>query len=285
MNWKFYRLVFRLEAPLYVGHNKVGNIQQTYPYLPGRTFWGGLTARLGRDFPELGGYEAVGNKIHQEMVYAYFFPAICCDNEYKIYLPDLGREKQNLHELLEGYTSTAINSQKMSSEEASLHEFEVISPYTRDSGKQVFLIGYCGINADSTLLPLNTILNHIQVGGDRHYGWGQLKLETQDEINTPCISWFEGYRLEVHGNDIYLMIPEGKSLLAHTNVEISAHGSVEPLVARLWRNRLETDDKDQHLGAGQEKKYFGMYWYPGSRVDQDTWVKIGKFGLWEKTSL
>ncbi|NJK52088.1 MAG: hypothetical protein HC936_03380, partial [Leptolyngbyaceae cyanobacterium SU_3_3] len=49
MNWRAYRVVFKLKSPMHIGCGKMGNVQRTRPYVTGRVFWGALTMRLTRD--------------------------------------------------------------------------------------------------------------------------------------------------------------------------------------------------------------------------------------------
>ena len=38
-DWTAYRVVLRLRGPMHIGNGRVGNIQQTRPYVPGRNIW------------------------------------------------------------------------------------------------------------------------------------------------------------------------------------------------------------------------------------------------------
>ena len=46
MTWTVYRVTWRLLAPMHIGWRKLGNMQQTRPYVTGRNLWGAFTARL-----------------------------------------------------------------------------------------------------------------------------------------------------------------------------------------------------------------------------------------------
>ena len=43
-----YRLVFQIKSPLHIGWRRIGNLMQTQYYVPGRSFWGAVTANLTR---------------------------------------------------------------------------------------------------------------------------------------------------------------------------------------------------------------------------------------------
>jgi hypothetical protein len=79
MTWTAYHVTLRLLAPMHIGWRKLGNLQQTRPYVTGRNLWGALTARLTR---ELGSnkYEFVGKQVDDCMRFTYFYPSVSKDN-------------------------------------------------------------------------------------------------------------------------------------------------------------------------------------------------------------
>jgi len=83
MSWLCYELTFRIDTPLHIGYRKTGYIQRTRKYVPGRTFWGAVTAHLARMyFPETEErkdekvetvYRDVGEWVRKNMIFGYFF--------------------------------------------------------------------------------------------------------------------------------------------------------------------------------------------------------------------
>ncbi|MCX7597189.1 MAG: hypothetical protein N2235_26265, partial [Fischerella sp.] len=145
MTWTPYRIVFKLKSPMHIGCGKVGNVQRTRPYVTGRVFWGALTMRLTREHHQPATdsrlYQAIGEQVHQQLAYTYFYPATKANGDYKIHLP---WENEHLfrRQFLSSYASTALNYPQQSADEGLLHEVEFISPRTLDSGEQVYLVGY-----------------------------------------------------------------------------------------------------------------------------------------------
>jgi hypothetical protein len=81
MTWKAYQVTFQLLSPMHIGWRKLGNLQQTRPYLTGRTLWGALTARLTREAGGIGkDYEAIGKKVDEQLAFTYFYPSTVKDS-------------------------------------------------------------------------------------------------------------------------------------------------------------------------------------------------------------
>src|SRR5213082_2804295 len=72
MTWTAYRIVFRLLSPMHIGWRKVGNLQQTRPYVLGRSLWGALTARLTR-ISGSNDYSEIGEQVDQQLAFTYFY--------------------------------------------------------------------------------------------------------------------------------------------------------------------------------------------------------------------
>jgi hypothetical protein len=116
----------------------------------------------------------------------------------------------------------------------------------------------------------------LQVGGERKYGYGQLKLKELKEVKDQNLEHmgFRGIWKE-NENEIWLELKKNEFLWSHAkyNYNLKIKGSIEPVVGRNWSDK----------GAGRELKYYGLYWVPGSILMDDETFKITKnFGLWVK---
>ena len=284
MIWTAYKIVLRLLTPLHVGAGALGNVQRARPYLLGKTLWGALTARLTRDVPGLGGdYVAVGHQVDEELALSYFYPAVC---EQVDIWPWDGPDNFAWR-YLGTYAGTALDYVHSAAEEGSLHETEFIAPVTRD-GCEVYLVGYIFEQMGSSL-PWRKVLSQLQLGGERGYGWGQVKVERLDCLSADA-ALFERFELSNgHADRPVLRAVEEAPLLAHAlAADFTAHGklhravqgvsgSVEPLVGRETRVN--------------EKRGFGAYlpraricWQPGCTIDAGTQAAIGPYGIWESVS-
>lgn len=271
MSWKCYRIVFRLFSPLHVGWFKIGNIQRTRPYVTGRALWGALTERLTRDAAAPGNnYKAIGDSVNRELAFSYFYPTAEESGEVKIW-PWSGPD-EFAWRYLNTYASTALNPYQKAAEEASLHEVEYIAPKTRDA-QQVYLSGYvfekrgCGLNWRGPL-------PHLQLGGERGYGWGRVILDKMFEIQD---TFFSEWRIDLSGNRPVVYASAKASLYAHTVADglKVEKGRIEPLVGRETMTAT---------GFGRQVRLMGVCWMPGS-VLQDQGQKrfyIGNFGIWKR---
>jgi len=169
MTWSLYQVSLRILSPIHIGWRKTGNLQQTRPYVTGKTLWGALTARLVRDD---GGtnYPEIGKSVDDTLRFTYFYPTT---NPDTVEIWPWGNPSEFSWLYLGSYPSTALSGK--TAEEGSLHETECIPPKTR-SGEQVYLIGYI-IEKEGCNLHWQDALQRIQLGGERDMvggGWSSL---------------------------------------------------------------------------------------------------------------
>lgn len=288
MTWKAYRVAFRLLSPMHIGWRKLGNMQQTRPYVTGRVLWGAFTARLTRDMNS-DKYRKMGEAVDEQLAFTYFYPSISPDpDEVHLWPWGDGREK-NSQEMfswmfLGSYASTAL-SDAHSAEEGSLHETEFIAPYVRshavfEKPQPVYLVGYICANKASDSLEQQyvlenwqSILDTLQIGGERSYGWGRVALIVCEEIKNDKKECFR-YNLNCEGGRPRIMVPAGERLLAHTeakSLEKVENGTLEPLVGR------ETTDK---TGFGKIVSQAQVCWIPGCTITGEKTFQIHARGIW-----
>jgi len=294
VTWTAYRVVFKLKSPMHIGCGKVGNVQRTRPYVTGRVFWGALTMRLTRDGTDGSAtdskqYECYGKKVHDQLAYTYFYPAIKSNEDYLIEW-FWKNESQFRRRFLSSYASTALVYPQQAAEEGLLHEVEFISPRTLDKGEQVYLVGYV-FEKESCEINWKEACQRLQMGGERGYGWGAVACNQEKDIqaisenqlfNDENISWKE------ENGSIVIQTLENGRLLAHTKTtdNLSAQGEIEPLVGREWRshNKDSQGNRVNHH-AGQYIEYSGLCWVPGSKVARSQNFVIQEFGLWEASGI
>lgn len=281
MTWKAYQVSFRLLSPMHVGWRKLGNLQQTRPYLIGHSIWGALTARLTRE-QRSSEYERVGGEVDQQLTFSYFYPYIDKNLVGMTLWPWPGDTWDDFSwTYLGSYASTALEGGH-SAEAGSLHETEYIAPHTRSiadtkgvTTKPVYLVGYIFVRDDCTLSWENA-LDKLQFGGERSYGWGRVRLETLlllPEIPElpQTVLCFDDYHVNYSGNRPVVTILEGKPLLAHAIAEaVECDGTIEPLVGRVT----------QKSGFGNEHAKPEICWMPGSKVKAEEKFEIGARGIW-----
>lgn len=294
MAWTFYEVRFRLLSPLHIGHQKIGNIQRTRHYVPARTLWGALTARLTRDTKACrligvndGEYDKMGARVKQQIAFSYFFPAIkdqppvhpCYEQCGLCYLSGQDKFTPEMFawRYLGSYASTALDYERNAAEEASLHEVEFISPHARSSSdsQPVYLRGYI-IVAVGCKLPWKAALQEMQVGGERRYGWGRLFLDKAEEVGQGEALLFGGLRCEAKNDARPKVLAENNAtLLAHTavsGIRNTASGEVEPLVGRAW---------EQSKGAGQWVEFTDVCYAPGAKIKESQTFEMTATHIWQ----
>ncbi len=290
MTWTHYRLTFRLLSPLHVGYRRTGNLMQTRPYVPGRLLWAALTARLTRGTGkgnDAAAYRHVGDQLQAYFRFGYLWPGLGeKDTDKKSYVPPerpyfpWEHEEDFDYLLLGSVMSTAIVPHQATAHEGSLHEVEYLAPHTRD-GRPVFLLGDLWVDEDAlptTLQGWKEALRHIQLGGERGYGWGRVRLET-DFTNGGQQgkgSTLGGHEWEEDGSEVVITLkPDGKldahALAAgdHALPAEAVQSPVEVLVGWGWYGGR------YGLSAAQ------VAYSPGGRVTQDTKLIVGPHGIWQ----
>ncbi len=273
MNWQAYRVVFALRSPLHAGYRKLGNIQQTRPYLVGKILWAALTARLTRDGPESDGdYVKMGNRVERHLAFSYFYPTTHEDGQVMLWPWGTG-ETEHRYQFLDSYASTAKDYARNAAEEASLHEIECIRPHTR-VGKAVYLSGYV-MATDNAPAGWKQALYHLQLGGERGYGWGRVEPVGKPQLweDPSLFGW------HIVKSDTWppvLRAEEEMSLCAHALAAdfslTGIDGGIEPLVGRETK-------PDGKFGAHISRAR--ICYVPGSIVPKGTHVQIGPYGIWE----
>jgi len=268
MAWQHYSLKFRLQSPLTVGKRKVGNLMETRHYVPGKTLWGALTARITRNegFGRQGQkYKEIGRKVQTHMRFGYLW--VSTKPLEPIYPWDDPTRFE--YEFLGSYTSTALNYGQFSAENGSLHEIEFISPYSR-SGAQVYLVGSLWIQDGWDEYNWQLALSQLQLGGERGYGWGRVDLvginaQSHASIGNP--DHFSNFRTRKIPAHLYVIDPRTASL---------CKGELEPLVG--WETSPD--------GVSRTTPVPRVAYLPGVKIkagenSSSLVFRIGHNGVWE----
>lgn len=298
MSWQAYRLMFKLESPLHIGWRKTGNLMQTRYYVPGRIFWGAVTASLTRCLGKKN-YQQVGDWVRDNLRFGYFFLAKDLNNPlYPTYSKGnikYGYDKtlsepEFERQFLSSIASTSIDADVFASQEGSLHEVEFIIP-TLDTGRSVYLVGHLFVrvqNYDEFSLTnpvisvifedndvklqehslCQKIVPTLQIGGERSYGFGRLKL-----CQNGCKMTNKLFGYDLDKENLSVTVDKQKSLFAHAIAnDKSVSGTIEPLVSKEWA---------KNLGPGRSISLLGLCYTPGSVVIKETSFMIGHYGIWE----
>jgi len=279
MTWQMFRVTYELHSPLHIGYHKIGNLQRTRYYVPARNLWGAVTERLTRsgfhtaDALE-GDYQTIGNWVKAHCAFGYWFVQED-DAPLAPRYADAGLEygaltaSQFERRYLASHVTTALDAATTSAQENSLHEVEFIAPHTSDStrtkiGGRVFL-DEAALHELGDEAKWGSWLGDLQAGGERRYGFGQLRLEKLEGVQE------NGWQLD--GARPCIQLAKDEPLRAHTLTrEIHVRGQIEPLVGRETRG--DSRSFGQVLTSAQ------ICWAPGSIVTAPQRFEVGPLGVW-----
>lgn len=302
--WKCYELEFKVKSPIHIGYgSKLGIINRTRYYIPGKTIWGAVTATLAREAmkgyePKL--YKYVGDFVRKHMIFSYLYPLKDESVLYPNYTDNgfgFGKDNENFmskeefeRDFVNSYISTAIDISSKTAEENSLHELELISPdkllgylFVDLKENKDYNISFVEVGEKEITLRINNnpikvfdSIETIQVGGERNYGYGQLELQKENikEKNNPVNLYKSDISVDL--NDLALKTPN--LALAHVDIKNlnfeNFKGDIEPLIGREW-------DKSSSKGAGQDISDPKICLSPGSKLSSKYGIKIRYYGIWE----
>ncbi|MHA1338820.1 MAG: RAMP superfamily CRISPR-associated protein [Promethearchaeota archaeon] len=305
MGWHLYLISFKLKSPLCIGFYKINRLLRTRLYVPARPFWGALTAKLTRSLKLYNyncNYREIGEFLKKVMRFGYFY----ISTGKNIFIPkytENGLMFDNLlqfkfeNKFISSLISTSIEPHSHTAEKGMLHEIEYINPYTilneDECPTPVFLKGLLWISnkankkftvkinkniffmSDNNIkVKFSDLIKTLQIGGERKYGFGLLKLIDFKEINDT-----ELYNLGLNGiweeneEGINIKLKKNEFIWAHTryNSDLKIKGVIEPIVNRNWSTK----------GTGRELETLGLCWAPGSILMEDKVFKIIEdYGLW-----
>jgi len=278
---------------------------RTRAYVPAKPFWGALTAKLTQNLKS-SNYREVGEFLKKVMRFGYLYLSDGND----VFIPKYTQEGLkfgNLSQIefekrfISSLASTSIEPYSFTAEEGMLHEVEFISPYEihkeNEEPKPVFLKGLLWISEGSEEemkvqinendfsitdgkndVKFSDLANTLQIGGERKYGFGQLKLEKLIEVNDQDLDHlgFKG-KWKEDKDEIRLELKRDEFIWSHAEYDsgLKIKGSIEAVVGRDWSDR----------GAGRELRSHGLCWVPGSVLMEDKTFKITEeFGLWKVIS-
>jgi hypothetical protein len=273
MSWQKFHVVYELHSPLHIGYHKVGNVQRTRYYIPARNLWGAVTEALTRrgfstHGVSSGDYQQVGEWVKTHCAFGYWFVYENSQLLTPCYHKD-GLKYGNLsvaefeRRYLDSHVTTALDSKTNSAQHGSLYEVEFIAPYSRQNGARTQVSGLVFLDDKAKkILDWEYWLSNLQVGGERRYGFGTLRLVDMklegDPITCtrPCQS-----------------VSKNTSFLAHVSVttKVQIRGQIEPLVGRVT-------SQSHAFGSSLTSAIF--CWTPGSMPMSDVQVQFEQEGYW-----
>jgi hypothetical protein len=284
MNWRCFRITFELLSPLHIGFHKVGSVQRTRHYIPARN----LLASSAESFVRSGllphPYQDALRRVQERFAFSYFF----VDEERDLTpgYTDTGLKYGEVQKdsferrYISAHVTTAIEASAGSAEDGSLHEVEFISSHTLDDTQKptrTRMSGYIFVRDDAweTMgdeTTLKSRLTELQVGGERRYGFGRLRLRPADWKPSDSIC---GSRLTFDASRPRIELAGGRCFLAHVPAsDVQARGMIEPLVGR----ETQTDSRTY----GRTLTRSGICWVPGSICEETATFDFSEEGIWKR---
>jgi hypothetical protein len=224
---KWYKLVFKQNQPIHIGSTKWGVVNKTEIFIPGWTMWGALTKAFNQYSKES---KLSGNQELFETI-TCFYPSF--DEEggnilfpnYKnglFYLENHSEEYSEdkfRYEFTDTFVSTAVIPGLRSAKEESLHEIEILLPQSKKEKeikeenkkeskkekKQLYWVGILGIKDDLSDFIKNDLSDflkkglNIYIGGDIKYGFGELELVSNEEIDDKLKDKLKEWNINEYG--------------------------------------------------------------------------------------
>ncbi|MFN3528071.1 MAG: RAMP superfamily CRISPR-associated protein [Candidatus Altarchaeaceae archaeon] len=297
MTWKCYELKFVAISPIHIGYRKLGIINQTRCYIPGKTIWGAVSAVLARkamDKYDEKIYTDIGNFVKEYLKFSYFYLTYNGEVLYPKYENGLSfgnlTKEEFENKFISSYVSTAVEPSTKTAEDGSLHEFEYIKQGTEFSGylfandrkdigvKNTSIFINCLYN-DINLtdeIKLSEIIKEIQVGGERSYGFGWLKLNKFEKCKNDSSCNLYNSGITVNLEDLTIKSEDEFTALSHVDIKDlnfeSVQGDIEPFGGREWSKK----------GAGHKIANPKICLIPGTKFKTHDKIKIGEYGIWQK---
>jgi len=305
MTYTCYQLKFKAESPIFIGSRKIGIIQQTRRYIPGKTLWGAITASVTRKLIDAGAkyssalYRDVGKCIEDCVKTTYFYPMT---GSKDILIPRFiggGLKYNKIPEnefestFIKSFVSTATVGNRGAAKDESLHETEyVVNMIKSDDGcEQVYWTGYLfirscdtgrhslnnhsdfeniGVKCDNHSVKLIDALKQLYVGGDTRYGFGRLALVSSDISK-------DAFGFKINSNSLKFNIDADKPIFSHLKLNNNDKkvymGDIEPLVSRVYGKK----------GFGRDIVSYGIAFTPGTCFRKGiSDIKIKSFGILEQ---
>ncbi len=301
MSFIHYCIILKLLSPLHIGKRKSRNLMETREYVPGKTLWGALTARITKDYfggnPKI--YEKVGNFLNENIRFGYLWPS--WDGK-EPYFPWKYDDFDYLFKF--GYMGQPIDYNRKATEEGELYEIEFIAPKTRHN-KNVYLIGDLWVkelnykseigiekinfrNDDVSLclakdeISLKKVFNSIRLGGETGYGWGRVRIEYFRENNNGKA--LGGIRVEIINDEVVLIFKKGNHLTSHI-LAVDRNGqefNFKLLSENFIQGSIEPFTGYAYMKKGWHIPRPFICFSPGSVAKTDIMVKVSDFGLYQK---
>jgi hypothetical protein len=273
MSWTAYKLVFEAMSDITIGADKLGFVQRTRYYIPARNLWGCVTESLTQQkhpTPTAKNYQEVGALVAKSCKFSYLF----LTDDGTVVMPWCVPEAKGMRgidpeEFERLYVSsrprTAVGPLASVIDDASLFEFEFLRRCNH-AGSSLYWTCYLWVDESSEIKveQVRKVLSHIQIGGERRYGFGRLTLRGFDSLpnfsEDSCADVF-GAKVFCDATGPCIELEVKHPLPAHLKVkglDVEMIGNYEFVMGRVWTESASV------TGPGRLLDHLGLCWMPGS---------------------
>jgi|SRR6185437_12575393 len=261
MSWTCFQLDFAQQSDICIGFHKLGWVQRTRYFIPARNLWAAATA------------------LHARRATAPDYPAADVDASLRftpLFLasdkggtPWFPWEKETEFEakFVSSRGRVAIDPAFATASDGALFDMEYLA---RTPG--FHWLGYVWARAAWSKTDLRSLLDRIEVGGERRYGMGVLRMldvapaarifgaqPGYPDAEDPQVSLGAGHRVPAH------LLMEG------CPADLTVSGQFEPLTGRNTVNAAK---------FGQAVAPMQPCWQPGAILSAPATLHVGSQGVW-----
>lgn len=148
MTWQCCELKYRAKSPIHIGYgSKLGIINRTRYYIPGKTMWGAVTAKLGQEIKNPD-FKDLGNLVRKNLIFSYFFihnKELLAPKFTKTGLKYGSKSQAKFEQkFITSYASTAVEKESGTAEDGSLHEVELIKNTVKNGDDEISPVKFLG---------------------------------------------------------------------------------------------------------------------------------------------
>jgi len=313
MKWWEINLFYELKTPVHIGYlpSKASVISPTRYYIPGKNFWGAYTKALTEaccGTPSPRDYYDVGKWFENNVRFTYFYIYDEDYNDQPLLTPKYSNEglkygtlslSEFQNKFIGSFISTAIDREKGTAEDESLHEIEFINPkYPSNSGtRNTRIFGkmfvkkkfsteeikdldhrrHIEVNKNGIRVDGKDPFRTIFVGGELNCGFGRI-----EKLNKNPDDDLLDLEFDLKDEKVCINSSDKTPILGHVKYseKYQFRGDVELVSGRGYKAEKKNKDKRTHRNPGAETAAPEPYFTPGTVIYNHQKVEIDYRGIW-----
>ncbi len=288
-----WKIVLELLSPLQIGAGTLGMVEKSELFIPGRLLWAVLTAGFTRSLvkrPDKDDYDEIGSQLAPwESNFSTLFPSF--DRGASCWLPVFERNRRVWHRadnslkidagndatmseaeiearLFSGLSGNATDPQLMATDDGSLHETDLITPFVRTPDNALQSLMFCGrlrlpgrvsLSGEERLVDagsVRSILDRSRLGGGRKRGRGAISVYELEELGDVSPSDLSCQEYDEH-----------RTLLLSSSHQVMLHQDAAAVSGRARLAVYREHSRDKGSGGGFSRAV--LCWQVGTLIETD----------------